>query len=187
VSESKFTAEMRAAAKRRCEAATPGRWERYGYIVTGSLTLVRAVTSVIRPGRPVYRTIPSTEADSMFLVHAREDILAAMAEIERLEAATANLSWRPRNEHGGTFSDGEQMLVAVPCCDHGDRAKRWWEVVVIVARCDEDEDGDVRCEFELDGNPWGWEWEDVEWWMPMSDIKAGLPDVREAADAAGGE
>ena len=80
MSESKFTAERRAAAKERCEAATLGRWERYGPI-----------------GGPVYRTIPSTEADSMFLVNARDDLLASLAEIERLEAIVAKL---PRTADG---------------------------------------------------------------------------------------
>ena len=91
MSESTFTAEMRAAAKRRCEAATPGWWERYGVMGRAGLTRVRVEVAMDRTGRAVYQEIPGTEADSMFLVNAREDLLAALAEIERLEAIIAKL------------------------------------------------------------------------------------------------
>ena len=105
--------------------------------------------------------------------------LEAADELDRL-TATPCIPWRHCSEHGDTFEDGESMMVAVPV--HDDRTgKSHWDIECIVARVD---DSDDTCTLEsLYGDDWGWEWCDVEWWLPMSELLGTLPCV----DAAGAE
>jgi hypothetical protein len=81
--------------------------------------------------------------------------------------------WR-KAEPNQVFYDGDQLLVAVPVnCRHG--GKPYWEYSVVTVSCDSEH-------FSMDthDNGWGWEWSDVEWWMPLSSYK--LPVI--AIDAA---
>lgn len=85
MSESKFDKSAREAARRRCEAATKGPWERYGLIGIAGLTRVRAISHLDKTGRAIYRDVPNTEDDATLIAHARTDLPAALDEIDRLE------------------------------------------------------------------------------------------------------
>lgn len=59
------------------------------------------------------------------------------------------------------FSDGDQLLVAVPVnCRHG--GKPYWEFTVVRVSCDSE-----NFSMDTNGDYWGWEWSDVEWWLPL--------------------
>ena len=92
----------------------------------------------------------------------------------KLRAAAALLAAsRPapgylRASEGQTFEDGETILCAVPLLPSG------YDYCVLTVQCDE---GLFRLTF--DGEPWGWDWSDVEWWMPV-------PKAPAAESAKGG-
>lgn len=83
-------------------------------------------------------------------------------------------TWQPA-EHDNPpkcACDGDQFLVAVPVmwkigvrqhASHDKNAKWFYEYSVVTFRCDED-----YCRLECNGDAWGWEWSDVEWWMKLS-------------------
>lgn len=69
---------------------------------------------------------------------------------------------------GQKFEDGDTILVRVPL--HEDSGGGYeWQVVVV--RCDEG-----RFELRCDGEHWGWEWADVESWIPVKELYS-LGDV----------
>lgn len=74
------------------------------------------------------------------------------------------INWRKREEHPETFEDGERLLVAVQLMTGH------WAFNVITTECDGDY-VDCRC----NGEYWGWDWSDVSYWCPLSEIEATLP------------
>lgn len=74
------------------------------------------------------------------------------------------LPWKPREQHPRLFYDGDQYLVALQVSYRGGPA--YWEYAVIRVRCDED-----YFSLELDGEPWGWEWEAVEFYIRLSEFR----------------
>ncbi len=56
---------------------------------------------------------------------------------------------------------GDSFLVAVRVCDAKNDSNSWWEFAVVTAT----EHG-----FEVDGEYWGWCWEDVYWFIPVKDL-----------------
>ena len=85
------------------------------------------------------------------------------------------MNWRTREQHPAEFTDGETMLVAVPVVDtrFGTACKRpgnRWELSVASVECSE---GWIR--IVTDSGPWWWDWSDVEYWLPISEVKEGLP------------
>lgn len=56
--------------------------------------------------------------------------------------------------------DGDQYLCAV-----GLRGGRW-EFAVVTIRVDDSVDEPVA-EFEVEGDVWGWDWSDVDWYVPI--------------------
>jgi len=98
----------------------------------------------------------------------------ACNEIRRLIVALLTSRARPaagwrKAEPGQTFEDGDLILCAVPLMPSG------FDYCVLSVKCDE---GYFR--LDLDGEPWGWEWSDVAWWMPC-------PKAPAAAQAERGE
>lgn len=83
------------------------------------------------------------------------------------------MRWIPGPYTGGndalwTFEDGDQLLVAVAICGKPVA----YEYSVVRVSCDEEH-------FDLersDGSSWGWDWADVEFYVPMKSIPAPRPD-----------
>jgi hypothetical protein len=81
------------------------------------------------------------------------------------------------------FYDGDQLLVAVPvCCRHG--GKPYWEYSIVVVSCDVD-----HFSMNTHDGDWGWEWSDVEWWMPFPrfSLPVIVTTIRSAIAKARGE
>lgn len=87
------------------------------------------------------------------------------------------MNWRKIEAHPDLFENGETMLVAVPVVQTelgiattsaGNSEK--WGLSVIEIDCDEE-----RFRITCEGEYWGWEWSDVEYWMPIAEVQEGLP------------
>ncbi|GAB7039728.1 MULTISPECIES: hypothetical protein [Catenuloplanes] len=78
------------AIRRRCETATPGPWMTGSYF--GARTLGPAV-AVISGNLPPIELDPlrNGKADARFIAHARKDVPALLAEVERLSAEVTEL------------------------------------------------------------------------------------------------
>ena len=70
--------------------------------------------------------------------------------------------WKTR-ESKTDFEDGEQLLVALQVSSYPD-SRYAWEYHVITANCD----SETPASFTCNGESWGWDWEDVELWLPLS-------------------
>lgn len=74
--------------------------------------------------------------------------------------------------------DGDVMLVAVAVCEKGLRrstaVRDFWELSVVTVHCDEH-----YFDLECSGGPFGWEWSDVEWYIPIAELTSSLPPVKE--------
>ena len=68
------------------------------------------------------------------------------------------------NDTRWTFEDGDQLLVAVKT--HETPAS--YEYSVVSVHLDED----YFCIEHSDGSSWGWDWADVEFYIPMKSIPA---------------
>jgi hypothetical protein len=73
------------------------------------------------------------------------------------------LNWRKREEHFETFEDGEELFVY----------DRWGEYDAIRFCVDEG-----RFEINCHNNNWGNDWEDVVYWLPLSELAATLPEEK---------
>ena len=69
------------------------------------------------------------------------------------------INWRKREDHTEQFQDGEVMLVAVPLYDSG------YDLSIITVSC-----GVHFFNLESNGDPWGWEWDNVDYWVPIEEI-----------------
>jgi hypothetical protein len=119
-----MTDEKLQAIKARAEAATPGPWETREdsdfyqggrYIGTGPY---HYTTGSEKPGRPsthpedcYFKTdvcrVQSGEADETFIAHARTDVPALLAEVERLKAELVNLI-------GAIAQEAERIIAKYP-------------------------------------------------------------------------
>ena len=73
--------------------------------------------------------------------------------------------WKPRKDHPPFFTSGDQYLVSLKSSSDGGKTY-YWEYAVIRVECDE-EFFEVTC----DGESWGWEWDDVDFYMPLSEFR----------------
>lgn len=69
------------------------------------------------------------------------------------------MDWIKNTEEKPCCYVGDQFLVAIPL------AKGGYEFSVITA-----EEGD----WEIDGNSWGWSWDDVEYYIPINALKNSM-------------
>jgi len=88
----------------------------------------------------------------------------------KMKARYCGINWRKREEHSAEFQFGEKMLAAVAV--YRQKHRLYWDLVVLTV--DVDEDG---IDLFVDGNYWERNWSAVEWWLPISELKAGLPDL----------
>lgn len=89
---------------------------------------------------------------------AMAKLLSGLPELGDLPVVIS--SWR-KAELDQEFGDGDQLLVAVPVnCRHG--GKPYWEYYIVVVSCDSE-----HFSMHTNDGDWGWEWSDVEWWMPF--------------------
>ena len=77
------------------------------------------------------------------------------------------MDWKKRDEHPELFQDGEMLLVAVPREFH-------WYLTIIAFSCDEG-----RFEIQEAGLPWDHTWQDVEFWVNITEIE---PDRKLLSD-----
>ena len=87
------------------------------------------------------------------------------------------MNWRKREEHGNLFSDGETMLVAVSVYKDSKHLEKGfcYQFFIVVANIDDDgEDAvaHINSKYEDD---WGWDWSDVEYYVPFKEVMEGLP------------
>lgn len=85
------------------------------------------------------------------------------------------VSWRPGGAQGNKtqqFCDGDQMLVAVQYHSRHKPGQLLYEYRIIVANVDPELGADL---VGVDDSDWGWTWDDVEWWLPMSEFR--LPQL----------
>lgn len=69
------------------------------------------------------------------------------------------LPWQPRESHPELFEDGSQYLVALQV--RYDGGPCYWEYSVVRIKCD------GYFIVECNDEPWGWEWPDVEFFVPL--------------------
>lgn len=77
----------------------------------------------------------------------------------------AELKWRPgpaRDEETEVYC-GDTYLVAVGVCT-ADRSKYWWQYAVVTIE---------ECGVSVGGEPWEWDWSDVEWFVPTKELAPG--------------
>ena len=87
------------------------------------------------------------------------------------------INWRRADPHQ-QFYDGDSLLVAVSVCVND--AAPVWELYVVSVSCDE---GYFALR-DADDNPWdAWDWLDVEWWVPLSEVTETLPTIKDTPDA----
>ena len=99
-----MTNEQLAAIKARCEKATPGPWEVRSiepeefdavsddtFYIMADKWEVASITTYERVIEPDWQR-DDDEADADFIAHAREDIPALLAEVERLRVALERVS-----------------------------------------------------------------------------------------------
>jgi hypothetical protein len=86
------------------------------------------------------------------------------AGTKELDRPRLPLPWKRREDHPELFTDTDQYLVAVqvryndgPC---------YWEYSVIRFRCDEE-----FLAIDCNDEPWGWSWEDVDFYLPLSEFR----------------
>lgn len=152
---------------------SPGLWER-----EGQPYLVRTkgiFTADSWKGLKFAKVATSGWFDSMFI-----DVCAAptgnwrklgyinrlkkeLSAPEVIEGRGQAVTWR-KAEPSQQFYDNDQLLVAVPVkCRHG--GKDYWEYSVVIVACDEE-----HFSMNTHDGGWGWEWSDVEWWIPFSSL-----------------
>jgi len=86
------------------------------------------------------------------------------------------MQWIPRPDFR-ELENGDTFLVAVAVCNDGSRvsiAKRHrWELTVVTVACGEHY-------FSLwmgDNDDFGWEWDDIEWVIPIAELTRSLPPI----------
>jgi len=66
---------------------------------------------------------------------------------------------------------GDEFLVAIRVKSiSSTNPREWWEFQVITAT----ENG-----FSVEGHGWGWDWSDVEWYIPVSQFECPVPKIEE--------
>lgn len=89
-----------------------------------------------------------------------------LSDRSALLAVARAARWRPRSEHGKIFCDGDQYLVCVRVHIDGTLRDKWQnEYSVVTISID-----DHHCSLSCNDEPWGWEWDDVEYYIPMGAI-----------------
>lgn len=82
-----MTPEELAAIKARAEAATPGPWSYYASPTSGGYKIQGIEKAWF------YEATASTNENADFITHAREDVPALVAEVERLRAALVKIAY----------------------------------------------------------------------------------------------
>ena len=128
------------AIKKLCDAATPGTWERYGFIGHSGLSRVRAVVGHDCANRDVCVDIPANPEDAKFIAASRELLPQLVAEVERLRAENEKLrnntnysDFRaPNTTRPTTRADFAALIVSAmlpgfkwEMLPNGDRGWRW--------------------------------------------------------------
>lgn len=87
----------------RCESATPGPWETGGDVLGHFGIYQRIYKGLVRIARANSDVTANNRNNAEFIAHAREDIPALIAEIERLKARERT------DEDGATGRDCERV------------------------------------------------------------------------------
>ena len=89
--------------------------------------------------------------------------------------------WQPGGARGNKdqlFCDGDHLLFAVRCCHSPqvkerytspEREREWWDIRAVTVHCDSE------TPLTFDGD-FGWSWEDVEWFLHVSEIDLPVGD-----------
>lgn len=77
---------------------------------------------------------------------------------------TKPIQWR-KAEPRQSFCDGDQILVACPYTNRHS-GKTTYEYSILTVSCDSENFG-----FDCYGSSWDGEWEEVEWWIPLSEFR----------------
>jgi len=99
-------------------------------------------------------------------------------ERDRLAVIVAKTpQWLPGGSQGGALEMeiGDQFLAAVRVCS-ADKSKEWWELSVVnITEGQQGNDGTEYVGFSVNDCGWGWDWSDVEWYMPIKAVEETLP------------
>lgn len=116
-----------AAIRQRVEKATEGPWDYY--VLPQPVGINRATLHSEHGPRETFWTVDlppeigaaGTESDAEFIAHAREDIPALLAEVERLRAKLKQLSTLPTVEaKGPNDTDVGRFLIAARNLENGE-------------------------------------------------------------------
>jgi len=80
-----------------------------------------------------------------------------------LPASLQQCDWKTKDSHT-IWCDGQVILAAVPVCIDNDKPDWLYRycLAVITIRCDDD-----FLNVEEADEPWGWELDDVDYWLPL--------------------
>lgn len=67
------------------------------------------------------------------------------------------------------FGDGDQYLVAVETQSNHRSDQYYWEYAVVTAHCD----SETPVSFTVEGESWGWDWDCVRFYIPLSEFRCG--------------
>lgn len=90
------------------------------------------------------------------------------------------MNWR-RCKDDQAFYDGDRIIALVPVSynQNGQRTttgRDFWDVSILTVSCDEETP--IRFE-DGNGDAWGWDWTDAEWWLPLSEFTDTLPPLKD--------
>lgn len=98
-------------------------------------------------------------------------------ERDRLAAIVAKTpQWLPGGAQGGALEMefGDHFIAAVRVCS-ADKSKEWWELSVVEITSIAQDDTGEYYGLSVDGCGWGWDWGDVEWYIPVKAVEETLP------------
>lgn len=90
-----------------------------------------------------------------------------MRDIRKIPYPLHALPWQLG--HPNFLFDGETYLFAVPVCDRdGDPGGKWhYELSVVDVFVDDGSMGSPTVSYRVDGNPWGWEPSDADFYVQL--------------------
>lgn len=94
--------------------------------------------------------------------HGIANMIASALAAARATAGGVRVGWRQAKD-GQQFYDGDVIVCAVALASGG------FDFACVHLRVDEG-----RFEMDVEGDAWGWTWDDVTWWIPAKELAASI-------------